>query len=65
VSSVGATLLSSFEGLGTGCFQQQIDWGLGPQQLDESAVEAPADAERKRLRIETTARSIVVNVEIE
>ena len=28
VSSVTAKLLSAFEGLGTRCFAQQIDWGF-------------------------------------
>ena len=65
VSRVAAKLLRPFEGLGTRCFEQQIDWGFCAQQLDECAVETPTDAEPKRLRIENDGAFDVVNVEIE
>jgi hypothetical protein len=65
VSSVGTKLLGAFEGLGTRCLEQQIDWGFCPQQFDESAIETPTHAERERLRIESDRAFYVINVEID
>ena len=65
VSSVGAKLLSPFEGFGPRSFEQQIDRGFGSQQLDESRIETPTDVEPERLRVENDGAFHIINVEIE
>lgn len=65
MSCVGPALLSPFEGLGTPRFEQQVDGCFCPYQFDESAIEAPADAEPDRPRVEGDGAFHVVNVQID
>src|SRR5882724_1899860 len=41
VPRVGAKLFGAFEGRAARRFEQQIDWSVCPQQLDEPAIETP------------------------